>query len=189
MPSESALVEAPRARQRILQTAGRLFYAEGFRAVGVDRVIAEADVAKATFYKHFPAKEDLIVAWIAAAEAAGQKAQPALDLPEPLTAYAEALIALARRPECLGCMFQSSVAEYAAAGNAVHEAAVAVKRRVLAAMEARAEVQGLKRPRPVAEAVFLFIEGVWASRRMFGAGAPLGHADQALRALIAGMDA
>jgi AcrR family transcriptional regulator len=50
------------ARQRILETADRLFYREGIRAVGIDRVIAEAGVAKATLYAHFPSKDELIVA-------------------------------------------------------------------------------------------------------------------------------
>ena len=50
------------ARNRILETADRLFYREGIRAVGIDRVIAEAEVAKATLYAHFPSKDDLIVA-------------------------------------------------------------------------------------------------------------------------------
>ena len=50
------------ARLRILETADRLFYREGVRAVGIDRVIAEAGVAKATLYAHFPSKDDLIVA-------------------------------------------------------------------------------------------------------------------------------
>ena len=52
------------ARDRLLQTATRLFYAEGIHTVGVDRVIAEAGVAKATFYKHFPSKDDLVVAYL-----------------------------------------------------------------------------------------------------------------------------
>ena len=71
------------ARERILDTAFRLFYARGIRAVGVDLIIAESGVAKATFYKHFPAKDDLVLAYLdrvdgvwtgqlhAAAEAAG----------------------------------------------------------------------------------------------------------------------
>lgn len=50
------------ARERLVSTACRLFYAEGFRAVGIDRVIAEAGIAKATLYSHFPSKDDLIVA-------------------------------------------------------------------------------------------------------------------------------
>ena len=50
------------ARQRILETADRLFYEEGCRAVGIDRIIAEANVAKMTLYAHFPSKDDLILA-------------------------------------------------------------------------------------------------------------------------------
>jgi AcrR family transcriptional regulator len=50
------------ARQRILETADRLFYQDGLRAVGIDRIIAEAGVAKMSLYKHFPSKDDLILA-------------------------------------------------------------------------------------------------------------------------------
>src|SRR5438876_1054555 len=52
------------ARERILDTAFRLFYAHGPRGVGVDTVIAESGVAKATLYKHFPRKDDLILAYL-----------------------------------------------------------------------------------------------------------------------------
>lgn len=50
------------ARQRLLDTADRLFYAEGLRAVGIDRIIAESGVAKMTLYSHFRSKDDLILA-------------------------------------------------------------------------------------------------------------------------------
>lgn len=52
------------ARERILRTAHDLFYAEGLRATGIDRVIAEAGVTKVTFYRHFPSKNDLILAYL-----------------------------------------------------------------------------------------------------------------------------
>jgi len=48
------------ARERIIFTAHKLFYLEGIRAVGVDRLIVESNVSKATFYRHFPSKNDLI---------------------------------------------------------------------------------------------------------------------------------
>ena len=51
-----------KARQRIVETAERLFYAEGVRSVGIDRIIAEAEVAKMTLYNHFSSKDDLILA-------------------------------------------------------------------------------------------------------------------------------
>ena len=50
------------ARQRLLETADRLFYQDGVRAVGIDRIIAEAGVAKMSLYKYFPSKDDLILA-------------------------------------------------------------------------------------------------------------------------------
>ena len=50
----------PSARERILLTAHDLFYREGIRATGIDRVIAESCVTKVTFYRHFPSKNDLI---------------------------------------------------------------------------------------------------------------------------------
>jgi AcrR family transcriptional regulator len=53
------------ARSRVLDTATRLFYAEGIHTVGIDRVIADAAVAKATFYHHFKSKEDLVLVYLA----------------------------------------------------------------------------------------------------------------------------
>lgn len=52
------------ARDRILRTAHDLFYAEGIRATGIDRVIAASGVTKVTFYRHFPSKNDLILAYL-----------------------------------------------------------------------------------------------------------------------------
>lgn len=52
------------ARERILATAYRLFYREGIRATGIDKVIAEAGVTKVTFYRHFPSKDALILAFL-----------------------------------------------------------------------------------------------------------------------------
>jgi AcrR family transcriptional regulator len=52
-------------RQRILQTAHDLFYRDGIRATGIDRIISESGVAKVTFYRHFPSKNELIEAFLA----------------------------------------------------------------------------------------------------------------------------
>ena len=52
------------ARDRILETAADLFFHQGYRATGINEVIAESGVAKATFYNHFPTKEDLCLAYL-----------------------------------------------------------------------------------------------------------------------------
>jgi AcrR family transcriptional regulator len=55
---------ATTVRDRILFTAAGLFYREGVRSVGIDRIIAEAETAKATFYRHFKSKDDLVLAYL-----------------------------------------------------------------------------------------------------------------------------
>lgn len=54
----------PSARERVLEAASTLFYRKGIRGVGVDTIIERAGVAKATFYSHFPSKDDLVLAWL-----------------------------------------------------------------------------------------------------------------------------
>jgi AcrR family transcriptional regulator len=52
------------ARERLLATAARIFYAEGINSVGVNRIVEEAGVTLATFYRHFPSKQDLVLAYL-----------------------------------------------------------------------------------------------------------------------------
>lgn len=64
MTEKTASSPTPGARERILQTAHDLFYRDGIRATGVDRLIAESGVAKLTFYRHFPSKNELVLAFL-----------------------------------------------------------------------------------------------------------------------------
>src|SRR5579859_997878 len=64
MPSAGKSVEKIDMKERILQTADRLFYLEGIRAIGVDTVAAEIGISKRTLYNHFPSKDALIVAYL-----------------------------------------------------------------------------------------------------------------------------
>ena len=111
--------ETSEARQRILETADRLFYQEGLRAVGIDRIIAEAEVAKMSLYKHFPSKDDLILAVLkyreesvleffrSAMERHGKKAK------NPLRAFFAALKEWFETPGFRGCAFQNAAVELA----------------------------------------------------------------------------
>lgn len=51
-------------RERLLETAARLFTERGYECVGINEIIAKAGVAKASFYQHFPSKQDLCAAWL-----------------------------------------------------------------------------------------------------------------------------
>lgn len=108
--------ESP-ARRRILDTAHRLFYREGIHTVGIDRIIAEAGVAKATFYNHFPAKDDLVCAYLAEQSELQRTAAAELrasDIPprEALSAVFETIAGLTDLPEFRGCAFLNAAAEY-----------------------------------------------------------------------------
>ena len=171
-------------RDRIIDVAGPLFYKDGYRAIGVDRVIAEAGVAKATFYNHFPAKDDLIVAWIEKAEASANSNLPPADGPAPLFAYADHMIDIAHKPWCMGCTYQGTAAEFKNEEHPAHAAAMKIKTRTLAAITLRARNQKAKKPQKTAEQIYLLLEGVWASVRMFGPEAPIQHAKAAVRRLF-----
>lgn len=111
------------ARARILATAHHLFYGQGLRATGIDRIIAESDVTKTTFYRHFPAKDDLIAAylalrheawmgWFTAALARHRAAQtPSGRHHQPLAPLASAFADWFAAPDFRGCAFINAVAE------------------------------------------------------------------------------
>jgi AcrR family transcriptional regulator len=107
--------EASPARRRLLDTATRLFYEGGIHAVGIDRIIAEAGVAKATFYNHFPSKDELVVSYIEEQDRLGRAAVAALPKQPPRKMIAaimgrisEAVVAGGWR----GCPFLNAAAEY-----------------------------------------------------------------------------
>jgi AcrR family transcriptional regulator len=154
----------PSARDRILDTAFRLFYAHGPRGVGVDTVIAESNVAKATFYKHFPRKDELILAYLdkvdqgwfgslrAAARAAGE------DPRAQLVGMFDALSAACRREGFHGCAFINTAAE-TETGSAVHARTVEHKLVVRAWVAELARRAGAKDPDQLARQLTLLIDG------------------------------
>jgi AcrR family transcriptional regulator len=64
MQAGAAVIAGDKARERILSTAYELFSRRGIRDVGVNELISRSGVAKATFYRHFPAKDDLVLAFL-----------------------------------------------------------------------------------------------------------------------------
>lgn len=106
------------ARDRLLRTASELFYADGVRSVGVERVVAEASVTRATFYRHFAGKEALVVAYIEATDAAlrvraGEPpSDTRADAASWLTAVTDVVGETLCAPTFRGCAFINAAAEY-----------------------------------------------------------------------------
>ena len=105
------------ARERLLRTASDLFYREGIHAVGVDRIVEEAGVTRATFYRHFPGKEDLVEAYIGLEDAAiralvGRARATATDPRRLAAAVVDGIADDVARHHTRGCPFINAAAEY-----------------------------------------------------------------------------
>ena len=184
-----ARTPAGAARARILETAFRLFYAYGPRGVGVDTVIAESGVAKATLYKHFPSKDDLVLAYLdkvdlawsaalrAAAEAAGA------DPREQLVGMFDALGGACRREGYHGCAFINTAAE-TPAGSPVHARTVAHKNAVRDWVTGLARQAGAAEPESLARQLTLLLDGGLAGGVLDGDPVIADAAKRSARALI-----
>ncbi|WP_052397820.1 TetR/AcrR family transcriptional regulator [Streptomyces sp. NRRL F-5123] len=118
-----------KARERLLSTAGQLFYAEGIHTVGVDRLVAEAKVTNATFYRHFRSKEDLAVAYIGSVDHAIRTQIGTLTAAEAppdaiLRGIGASLVEQIRSPGYRGCAFLNAAAEFPDPQHPVHRAVV-----------------------------------------------------------------
>lgn len=185
--------EAPRpasARQRILDVACRLFYQDGVRATGIDRIIAESGVAKMSFYRNFASKADLVVAYLSVrhdgwmawfTEAVDRKiAQGGCGL----EAIADVLQQWFRRADFRGCAFINTVAE---SGMAEGEDVRIARRHKAALKDYLARLAGrlaLPAPEAAAEAALIVIEGTIVRQQMQGGEAALA----ACRILLRGIE-
>ena len=168
-------------RQHLVDTAYALFKREGFHVTGIDRILAEADVAKMTLYRHFPSKDDLIVA-VLEHRAALYEVQ--LDrLLGPDGAPEDRIAALFdwygrwfRREDFHGCLFAHAIAEYGEEDHPVH---LAARRQKAHVRERIAAILTEDMPAPRADelssALLMLLEGAAMLAQM-------GPGDEAIRA-------
>ena len=178
------------SRDRILETAFALFYARGIRAVGVDLIIAESGVAKATFYKHFPAKDQLVLAYLdkvdliwsaqlrSAADAAGGSADA------QLVGMFDALATACRREGYRGCAFINAAAE-STPGTPVHQRTVEHKDAVRAWVTDLAGQAGADDPGVLARTLTLLLDGGLADGALGADPRVADHAKESARILVA----
>jgi AcrR family transcriptional regulator len=153
-----------KARRRILETADRLFYEEGFRAVGIDRIIAEAGVAKATLYAHFPSKDDLILAVLEHRECSTDEffrsaMKRHARAKGPLGPFFAALRDWFASPGFRGCAFQNAAVELADPEHPGTAFSRGFKRRFGEFLRGLIEESVGKDAAKFAPAVFLLVEG------------------------------
>lgn len=116
-------------RDRLLETASALFYREGINSVGVDRIVSEAGVTRATFYRHFSGKEALVLAYLQRVhDLVAERTAASLALEDPrarLLALAADIAREIRASGFRGCAFIKAAAEFEEPDHAVRKAVAA----------------------------------------------------------------
>lgn len=179
-------------REHLLDTAWDLFCRNGYRAVGIDVVLAEAGVAKMTLYNHFDSKEALIAAAMtkkaaelaasldATIEAAGKNPT------KRLLAVFDWLEAWFTSGSFTGCAFLKAVGEFTAQGDKPRKAAVAFKTGMQQRIEQLCTEAGLRHPPTLARQLMLLVDGATLHADMHHSPDVVHDARAAAKALIEG---
>ncbi len=186
--SDSANPVKRSPRERLLDAAGELFYAEGVQSVGIDRVIERAGVAKASLYSTFGSKEELVRAYLEArhelmlarlrAAAAGVE-----DPVERILAVFDAQASNFDRPDYRGCAF-TAAASAAPRGGRIDEAAESFRHDVHALFAELAAEAGAGDPEQLASQLQMIYDGGGVAANLDRNPAIAGPARAAARALV-----
>jgi AcrR family transcriptional regulator len=178
-------------KEKLFQTAARLFHKHGYRAIGVDTIASVSGIGKMTLYRHFRSKDDLIVAFLRRSNEEFWKhfeenTKHASGAREKLLAFFGALRNFVVTPACHGCPFINIAGEYPEEGYSGHRVALDHKQSVRARFHELAEEAGARDPSALAGSLVLLMDGAYMAARMYGVSAdnPALNVAEAARCLI-----
>ena len=154
-------------RERILKVADRLFYAEGVRATGTEKIMSLAEVAKATFYRHFESKDALVLAYL---ENRDRALWDYLSHPTPPKDLREVLIKfeqMANWPEIIGCPFLRIASEFPDTAHPFHRLAIQHQNKIIDYLTDQLEPFAIDK-RAAAAAILSIIDGAFSIRMVYG---------------------
>lgn len=179
-PPRSLGVDESPAKKRILETALRLFYRYGIHEVGIDRIIAEADIAKMTFYKYFPTKKDLVQAFLVERdeqfiEWVKRKFDSLTkEKRKKLPSIVDVMAIWFQSPDFRGCAFINTAVEIGPDGVEEKIICLSHKERLSTFVAHLAKEDGYKQPQRLAEGLVTLIDGATVRAQM-------GEIEQAIR--------
>ncbi len=189
--AETIAVNGTDVRERVLETASKLFYARGVHAVGVDLVVAEAGVAKTSLYRHFRTKDDLIAAFLRREDedfwstwntfAHENAADPAAELDAHLAWIGER----AGRPNYRGCPQINVAAEFPQADHPARKVAHDHKAEMRRRLTVLAERLGAGKPEELGGQLAVLINGAFVSSGMLDGREAIPLLQHMARALVA----
>jgi len=167
------------ARQHILEVASDLFYREGIRAVGVDRIVEQSGVGKATLYRHFPTKDALVVAYLEQRDQLYWKqlneviAQYEGSPRAQLLAVVDSVLERMKAPAYRGCVFLIALAEFSEQDHLAHQLAIEHKHKLRSLLFQLGQQAGVRNPEGLADQLSLVINGALALIPVFGLDGPV----------------
>jgi AcrR family transcriptional regulator len=169
-------------QQRILQTADRLFYSQGIRAVGVDTIADEVGISKRTLYNYFPSKDDLIVAYLSRRLRPRETSErpPAEQILGDFDRLEHSFSSISFR----GCPFVNAVAELKEPGHAANKIAFAFKEQRRVWFRDLLIRQGVADPEGLAMQLVLLVDGAIAAALVRGDPTVARAAREAARVLL-----
>ena len=178
------------ARVQLVETALDLFDRHGFHAVGIDKILSTAGLAKMTLYHHFASKEALIVAALEKRDRAFRETfAAAIEGAAPgraaLLAMFDAIEAWTRDPAFKGSLFDKAAAEYGEKDHPVKKAVLAHKAWLFGEVRRAAVAGGPADPVKLAAELFLLIEGAVLAAAVTGDRSAARRAKAAAETLIA----
>jgi AcrR family transcriptional regulator len=178
-----------RAGEKIFEVAADLFYRESIRSVGVETIVKEADVSKITLYRNFASKDDLIFAYLESRNTDYWRTLDRIMAKEKdprarLRLLLDYITGRTTTPGYRGCPFINYTAEFPDASHPGHRIVAANKEEMRQRLLNITKAIDAKRPAQLADALFLLIEGAYASSQTLGGrkgpAASLSWAAQAL---------
>ena len=161
-------------RDRLIDTAIELFNRDGYRATGIDKILAESGVAKMTLYNHFGSKDELILAALKRRDARWHEwfghalARRAESPRGRLLAVFDALEEWFAQADFRGCMFMRASSEYCGCDHPIHAVAAEHQRLLLAELRDLAAAAGAKRPAKLAREILLLVLGAIVATQVNG---------------------
>lgn len=185
MPAEAS------ARERLLAAAGELFYRQGIRSVGVDEIVARADVAKMSLYRSFPSKDVLAASYLEAVDGRYWRwweeimARHAGDPRGQLRALFRGLARRTTRSDWRGCPFTNAATEFPEPDHPARRVAEANKRELRRRLAELARAAGARRPALLADQLLLLFEGAYSAGQTLGPDGPAASVAEAAETLVA----
>jgi AcrR family transcriptional regulator len=159
-------------RDRLLDAADRLFYREGVRAVGIDRVLAEADAAKASLYQHFGCKDQLVASYLErkTGDARVQIEAYLADTPPSQRAlrFFDWVVDWTESKDFRGCPLQHTVSELTDAAHPARAIAHAQREWFKARLFEWSTAAGVKDAKAIARALIVLFDGAVAGSEVDG---------------------